>query len=77
MDLDMTSEFSLSEKGADGITAGSNYYLPVYDHKNDNIDSLIWMFDSHDWGCDGVNKGWGCVEREQIDWFNKKYEEVK
>jgi hypothetical protein len=55
MDLDMTSEFSLSEKGAEGITAGSNYYVPVYDQKNDNIDTLIWMFDSHDWGCDGIN----------------------
>ena len=31
MDLDMASEFSLSGKSPEGITEGSNYYVPIYD----------------------------------------------
>lgn len=44
----MTSPMSLTKKGPDGIS-GSNYYLPIY-HDN-KIDTLLWMFDSHDDSC--------------------------
>ena len=49
----MTSPYSLTKRGPDNVSAGSNYYLPIYDHQGQGIESLLWMFDSHDDDCRG------------------------
>lgn len=47
----MTSPLSLTKASPDGIISGSDYYLPIYDSEEQEIESLLWMFDSHDSGC--------------------------
>ena len=72
----MTSDQSLTQQSPEGVSDGSNYYLPIYDAAGEQIVSLIWMFDSHDNTCDGKPSKWGCVERDQIDWFNAEYKNL-
>jgi hypothetical protein len=72
MIMDQKHPFSLSQSSPDGVSPGSNYYLPIYDNEEKEPATLLWMFDSHDNTCEG-KKSWGCVERDQIDWFNNQY----
>lgn len=42
---------------------GININLMIYFRENDQIETLIWFFDSHANGCNGITTGWGCVEK--------------
>lgn len=67
----MSSPLSLTQASPEGLIPGSDYYLPIYDSEEEDIQSLLWMFDSHDHGCQGKRSVWGCVEKEQINWFKQ------
>lgn len=69
----MTNDYSLT----DVDRTGTDYHLRIYDIKGDKVLALIWMFDSQDSGCSGYRFSWGCVEPDQIEWFNKEYQSIK
>jgi hypothetical protein len=72
MNLDQTHPFSLSQSSPEGVSPGSNYYLPIYDNQDTELATLLWLFDSHEYLCEGKESN-GCVEQDQIDWFNRQY----
>jgi hypothetical protein len=51
MELDVTHPYSVSNTSPEGVSPGSNYYVPIYDSTGEELASVLWMFDSHDEGC--------------------------
>lgn len=65
---------SYSKDGPDDIHGASNYVVPIYD--NDTVVFYVWILDSNEVNCEGVN-GWGCVMPDQVQWFRDKARELE
>ena len=74
--LDMSNYYSLFNKST-GIHGVSNYYLPINSARKNNISSILWLFDSGNTGCSQEVLGYGCIEEDQIKWYNKTTYELK
>lgn len=62
-ELDKTHPYSLFTKNhvdeKDGL---SNYYVEIKSSlKPDETTALLWMLDTHDFGCDEIEESWGCI----------------
>ena len=75
VDLDETNEYSITKQSLN-ITGITNYILPIYsfNDKNKTITNL-WFFDTNDRGCQGKS-GWGCINPDQIQWYNIQSNEI-
>ena len=75
--LDQTHPFSV-RKNSTGIPDTMNYYIQVYSSKKKEKLALnIWLFDSGSIGCAGHEDSWGCIEQEQIEWYNKESRKIR
>ena len=75
--LDKTNPFSVL-RTAEGIEGTANYRIPIYSSKNQShLAANIWMFDTGNIGCFGQDDSWGCIEEEQIAWYNSQSESIK
>ena len=54
-----------------GITGVSNYILPINGSNSDNAASVLYIFDSNSYSPLKDVKGYGWIERDQIDWYMK------
>ncbi|KAJ3429797.1 hypothetical protein M0812_25157 [Anaeramoeba flamelloides] len=74
MDIDRTYSFSQSKFGPEDIFGVSNYHIEIHtaDSTPDNkeVAVVLYFLDSGDKDCMGVF-GYGCVQPNQIDWFNE------
>jgi hypothetical protein len=62
----------LTKPNAANITHSFNYWLPVYDEKEENITFRIWFLDTGREDC--LNqKRWGCVHPDQVEWFRQEH----
>lgn len=69
-DLDMSLNFSLTEKGPKEIHGTSNYVKPVYDQNGEEKLFYLWAFDSMSDNCEEVT-GWGCVYPDTVEWYRE------
>ena len=53
------------------ITGVSNYILPINGSNSDNAASVLYIFDSNSYSPLKDVKGYGWIERDQIDWYMK------
>jgi len=70
VELDQTHPLSIL-KTAEGIPGTANYMILIYSSRNKNkLAANIWVFDSGSLGCSEFKDSWGCIEKEQIEWYN-------
>ena len=71
MDLDSSQKFSYSHMNA-GPSEGSNYYIPIWSTLiPGKLAAIMWFLDSHNHGCMGNQQSYGCIEQDQIMWFEE------
>ncbi len=58
--LDMSQQYSLTERAPNNTNGTSNYVKAVYDQSGTRKLFYLWSFDSMSNDCEGVT-GWGCV----------------
>eukprot|EP01112_Ceratiomyxa_fruticulosa_P018381 TRINITY_DN5865_c0_g1_i2.p1 TRINITY_DN5865_c0_g1~~TRINITY_DN5865_c0_g1_i2.p1 ORF type:complete len:347 (-),score=55.31 TRINITY_DN5865_c0_g1_i2:142-1182(-) len=68
MAFDTSHNLSYSQFGPSNISGVSNYLLPIYTPDLKNIATMIYLLDSGDSDCMGVD-GWGCVATDQVEWY--------
>ena len=71
-EVDRSYNYSLTKPNAANITHSFNYWLPVYDEKEENITFRIWFLDTGREICLG-QKRWGCVHPDQVEWFRQEH----
>ena len=75
MDLDKTHPYSLFNGNQEiDKNSISNYFLEIkssFESKKNFTSALLWLFDSKDKGCLGVDDSWGCITDNQIRWYEK------
>eukprot|EP01016_Furgasonia_blochmanni_P056425 TRINITY_DN9615_c0_g1_i6.p1 TRINITY_DN9615_c0_g1~~TRINITY_DN9615_c0_g1_i6.p1 ORF type:complete len:399 (+),score=70.17 TRINITY_DN9615_c0_g1_i6:61-1197(+) len=78
MELDASSEWSVSQPGPRNVLGGSNYLVQIESAYNKSHPALnLWMFDSHDIGCENIQNSYGCVEKSQLKWYEDLSVEVE
>ena len=76
IDLDKTHNYSLMKYMNQQNNGTSNYYFHVFSSFNhSNISLTVWLFDSMSRGCGDVKNSYGCVTKDQIEWYN--HESIK
>jgi len=77
VELDKTNPLSVL-KTAESIPGTANYRIPIYSSKDKTqLAANIWVFDTGNMGCDGVEDSWGCIGKDQIEWYNNQSEALK
>jgi len=75
-DLDRSNPYSLFNGNTAPDSKGySNYILPIfssYEGRENQQSSLLWMFDTRKSGCNDKDSYYGCIDKEQIDWYKKE-----
>lgn len=62
--------FSMTKLSPKDVSGATNYYIPVYSSLVPHQVSLVmWFLDTKDMGCMGEKNTYGCVEPDQIAWF--------
>ena len=74
--LDQEYPLSLTQRSTFNIRGTTNYVLPVVSSNGSTVAANLWFFDSNQNGCMG-NQGWGCVERDQIEWYRAESLDIK
>lgn len=78
IELDMKHKFSLTEKGPKGLTGETNFVKHLYSRKDPSkVLMNFWFFDTNDIGCNGEKESWGCIEDDQISWYESLSKEFK
>jgi hypothetical protein len=71
MELEMTHPFSLSQLS--NLSNPATYAVPVLSYQfPSDISANLWLFDTGAYGCDGKPDGYGCIERDQIAWYEEE-----
>ena len=69
--LDMTHPYSVTQCA--DFKNPATYTIQVYSNiEPETVAANIWVFDTGDYGCDGDSDGYGCIEDDQIEWYNKE-----
>lgn len=76
-ELDHTHEYSLTEASRN-ITGASNYHFPIYSSNASNPipPAMIWVLDTNMESCDGLTNTWGCIEKDQVEWYKKESQKI-
>ena len=56
-------------RDSEELSGFGTYYLPILASDSDKQKFTLWMFDSQDYNKDETVGGYGCVEKDQIDWY--------
>jgi len=76
-ELDQTHPCSV-RKNSTGMPDTMNYYVEVYSKKKTGKLALnIWVFDTGTIGCAGYEDSWGCIEQDQLEWYDKESQKLK
>jgi predicted MPP superfamily phosphohydrolase len=68
IDLDSSHDYSMMQYNPN-VTGASNYWIPIYSSNNSDIVAIMWMVDSNDMGCADRLDSWGCLERDEVQWY--------
>lgn len=58
-------------KDSEELTGFGTYYLPVLGSEDDKHKFTLWMFDSQEKNTENDLGGYGCVAKDQIEWYKK------
>ncbi len=78
MKLDTSHPNSLSKIA--NLSNPATYTLPVYSYSSPSPDqpaANLWVFDSGDYKCNGKADRYGCIEKDQIEWYNQESKKFK
>ena len=53
----------------EGISGSGNYNLPILASKEDKTAFNLWFFDSGEYNDENDLGGYGCVHKDQVDWY--------
>lgn len=53
------------------LSGYGTYYLPVLGSKDEEQKFTLWMFDSQEYNNENDLGGYGCVQKDQIEWYIK------
>lgn len=56
-------------RDSEDLSGFGTYYLPINASDSDKQKFTLWFFDSQDYNKDETVGGYGCVEKDQIDWY--------
>ena len=77
-ELEKASNYSLLGHYLNNSFSNFTYYVPVYSSlKEDNISSLLWIFNTHAVGCGGDLYSWGCILDTEVDWYRNISQEIE
>ena len=52
--------------------------LPVFSSSNASTVAMnLWFFDSGNRGCGGQGHGFGCIERDVVEWYRRRSDELE
>lgn len=76
---DAGGKYCLAYDAVPELTGTATHNLPVYSSDEKTIKFNLWMFDSNTYAEDenGNRLGYDSVRTDQIEWYNKTYEELK
>jgi len=75
--LDDTNPLSL-RKSCESMPDIDNFIIPVFSSRNENeLAANIWMFDTGAVSCDGFYNSYGCIETDQIQWYDEQSKKIK
>ncbi|MBE6786639.1 MAG: hypothetical protein E7538_10500 [Ruminococcaceae bacterium] len=63
-------------RDSEELSGYGTYYLPILSSKSDKQKFTLWFFDSQDYNKDEEVGGYGCVEKDQIEWYIKTEQEL-
>ena len=63
-------------RDSEELSGYGTYYLPILSSKSDKQKFTLWFFDSQDYNKDEEVGGYGCVEKDQIEWYKKTEQEL-
>ncbi|MBQ6601295.1 MAG: metallophosphoesterase [Clostridia bacterium] len=66
----------IGERDSEELSGFGTYYLPIYASKKDKQAFTLWFFDSQEYNEDEEVGGYGCVEKDQIQWYIKTEQEI-
>lgn len=58
-------------RDSEELSGFGTYYLPIHASDSDEHKFTLWFFDSQEYNADESVGGYGCVEKDQIDWYIK------
>ena len=76
--LDMTNPHSYTQLCPESVPGASTYVIPVYSSRDENeVVMNLWFFDSGNRGCGGQGHGFGCIERDVVEWYRRRSDELE
>lgn len=73
LELDNTHDFSLMDLNV----GGTNYHLSIYKSNLDDVGAKIWLLDTNEDRCSNAKtESWGCIEPEQIQWYEDESQKI-
>lgn len=63
-------------KDSEELSGYGTYYLPVLGSETDEHKFTLWFFDSQEYNEDEAVGGYGCVEKDQIQWYIKTEQQL-
>lgn len=72
-------KYCLAYDAVPELSGTATHNLPVYSSDGKSVKFNLWMFDSNTYAEDenGNRLGYDSVREDQIEWYNKTYEELK
>lgn len=58
------------------LSGYGTYYLPILESKEDKQAFTLWFFDSQEYNNENELGGYGCVQKDQIQWYIKTEREI-
>ena len=63
-------------RDSEELSGYGTYYLPILGSEDDTQKFTLWFFDSQEYNKDEEVGGYGCVEKDQIEWYIKTEQEL-
>ena len=76
MALDMTHPLSVSNTS--NFSNPATYTIPIFSHlKEGEVSANLWILDSGAYSCRGDGNSYGCIEDEEVAWYNQESAKFK
>jgi len=66
----------VGERDSEELSGYGTYYLPILDAEGEKQKFTLWFFDSQEYNDENDLGGYGCVEKDQIQWYIRTEREI-
>ena len=63
-------------RDSEELTGYGTYYLPIHGSEDEEHKFTLWFFDSQEYNVENDLGGYGCVAKDQIQWYTKTEKEL-